>query len=65
MPDDPRREPSAFTLALTRDMGNKRGKTKVSFVQVAMDQTFGSYRDVLQKVDKSVAPAPKLKASPN
>jgi hypothetical protein len=64
LPDDPRREPTAFTLALTRDMGTKRGKTKGSFVQVAMDQTIGFYRDVLQKVDKYVAPAPKLKAEP-
>lgn len=63
-PDDPRREPTAFTLALTNDMGAKKGKTKGSFVQIAMDQTIGFYRDVLQKVDKYVAPAPKLKAEP-
>ena len=61
---DPQREPTAFTLAVTRDMGNKRGKGQGSFVGVAMDQTIGFYREVLQKVDKYVAPAPKLKAEP-
>ena len=63
-PDDRKREPTGFTLALTNDMGAKKGKTKGSFVQVAMDQTIGFYREVLQKVDKYVAPAPKLKAEP-
>ena len=64
LPADPRRKPTAFTLAVTRDMGSKRGKGQGSFVRVAMDQTIGFYRDVLQKVDKYVAPAPKLKAEP-
>lgn len=64
LPADPRREPTAFTLAVTRDMGNKRGRGQGSFVGVAMDQTIGFYREVLQKVDKYVAPAPKLKAEP-
>ena len=64
LPADPRREPTAFTLAVTRDMGSKRGKGQGSFVKLAMDQTIGFYRDVLQKVDKYVAPAPKLEAEP-
>ena len=63
LPDDPKREPTAFTLAMTRDMGTRRGRTQGSFVRVAMDQTIGFYRDVLQKVDKWVPPAPKLKVS--
>ena len=61
LPDDTRREPTAFTVALTRDMGTKRGKTRGSFVAESMHQTVGFYGDVLQKVSKWTPPAPRLK----
>ena len=59
--DDTKREPTAFTLALTRDMGGKRGKSKGSFAAESMEQTLAFYGDVLQKVTRWTPPAPKLK----
>jgi hypothetical protein len=53
----------AFTLAVTRDMGTKRGKAYGSFVAESMRQTLGFYGDVLQKVNKWTPPTPKLKKS--
>ena len=50
--DDTKREPTAFTLALTRDMGGKRGKSKGSFAAESMEQTLAFYGDVLQKVTR-------------
>ncbi len=61
LPDDTRREPSGFTIALTRDMGSKRGKTRGSFADETMRQTLDFYGDALQKVNKWTPPAPKLK----
>ena len=61
LPDDTRREPTAFTIAMTGDMGAKRGKTRGSFADDTMRQTLDFYGEALQKVSKWTPPAPKLK----
>lgn len=62
LPDDPRKEPQSFGLALSRDMGDKRGKGRGSFVAETLDEVVDFYGEVLQKVRKWTPPPPKLQA---
>lgn len=62
LPDDPRKEPQSFGLALSRDMGDKRGKGRGSFVAETLDEVVDFYGEVLQKVQKWTPPPPKLQA---
>jgi hypothetical protein len=57
---DPRRDPRAFQLALTRRMGTKRGKEEGSFVRETRRQGIDFYRDLVQDLRPWQASAPKL-----
>lgn len=57
---DPRRDPRAFQLALTRKMGTKRGKEEGSFVRETRRQAIDFYRDLVQDLKPWQASAPKL-----
>jgi hypothetical protein len=57
---DPKREPRAFQLALTRKMGTKRGKEEGSFVRETRQQAIDFYRDLVQDLRSWQASAPKL-----
>ena len=58
--DDPKREPTGFDLALSRDMGIKRGKGRGSFIAQTMDQMLDFYGEVLQSLQRWTAAPPKL-----
>ena len=58
--DDPKREPTGFDLALSRDMGIKRGKGRGSFTAQTMDQMLDFYGEVLQSLRRWTAAPPKL-----
>lgn len=60
-PQDPKREPKAFTLTLGRPMGSKRGKEEGSFVRETRRQIFDFYRDLVQNLKPWQAKAPKLR----
>jgi hypothetical protein len=57
---DPKRDPRAFRIALTRKMGLKRGKDDGSFVRETRTQAIDFYRDLVQDLRKWQPPAPKL-----
>jgi hypothetical protein len=57
---DLKREPRAFTLALTRRMGAKRGKEEGSFVRETRRQAIDFYRGLVQDLKAWQPPAPKL-----
>ena len=58
--EDHRREPNAFDLALTRDMGTKAGKGKGSFVGETSKQVLAFYSEVVQHLKAWTPPAPRL-----
>lgn len=61
---DPKREPRAFVITLTKPMGQKRGRDEGSFVRETATQTVGFYRDIVQNLKAWQAPAPKLHVDP-
>jgi hypothetical protein len=61
---DPKREPRAFIVTLTKPMGQKRGRDEGSFVRETAAQTVGFYRDIVQNLKAWQAPAPKLRIDP-
>jgi hypothetical protein len=61
---DPKREPRAFILTLTRAMGTKRGKGEKSFVLETRQQTVDFYRRIVQDLRAWQPSAPKLPAEP-
>jgi hypothetical protein len=63
-PADPKREPKAFTVALARPMGQKRGKAEGSFVRETRAQTFDFYRDIVQQLKTWQARPPRLRQEP-
>ncbi len=58
---DPKREPRAFTLTLSRPMGLKRGKAKGSFIHDTRAQAFEFYRELVQNLKTWQAKPPKLR----
>jgi hypothetical protein len=62
---DPKREPRAFVVTLTKPMGQKRGRDEGSFVRETAAQTIGFYRDIVQNLKAWQAPAPKLRVDPD
>lgn len=58
--EDPKREPTAFEVAFTADMGVKRGTGKGSFVSETQSQMIAFYGDVVQHIQKWAPKAPKL-----
>jgi hypothetical protein len=57
---DPKRDPRMFRVALSKDMGTKRGKLAGSFVLETKQQVLDFYRLVLQQLRVWTAVAPKL-----
>ncbi|GBE22686.1 hypothetical protein BMS3Bbin01_02062 [bacterium BMS3Bbin01] len=57
---DPKKEPKAFVVAVTREMGEKRGKGHGSFVAVTREQVLDFYRDVVQNLTAWQPRPPKL-----
>lgn len=62
---DPKREPRAFRLALSKEMGTKRGKGAGSFVQETKQQTLDFYRVVVQQLRPWAPTPPKLPQAPD
>jgi len=58
---DAKREPRAFTVTLTRPLGQKRGKGRGSFVHDTRVQAFDFYREVVQTLRAWQPKAPKLR----
>lgn len=58
---DPKRCPRAFTIALVRPMGAKKGTGRGSFVGDTRQQTFDFYRDLVQPLKPWQPRAPRLK----
>jgi hypothetical protein len=63
LPEDPNRAPKSFDVALTRDMGTKRGKRTGSFVAETMKQVLDFYGSVVQDLRKWRPHPPKLPES--
>ena len=61
--DDLKREPRAFVLALSRNMGRKRGRKEGSFVAETRRQAADFYRDLVQDLSPPRPKAPKLPES--
>lgn len=59
-PQDPKRLPRAFRLALTKEMGTKRGKGPGSFIHDSKRQVVDFYRDVVQSLVAWQPKAPRL-----
>ncbi|NOY56074.1 MAG: hypothetical protein GXP34_08810 [Actinobacteria bacterium] len=57
---DPKKEPKAFVVAVTREMGEKRGKGHGSFVAITRAQVLDFYRDVVQNLTAWQPRPPKL-----
>ena len=60
LPDDSKREPVAFDVALVRNMGVKRGKDRGSFVAETMEQVLLFYGEVLQDIRGWTRPPARL-----
>ena len=60
LPDDPKRRPSAFDVAMMRNMGLKKGRDKGSFVAATMEQVLAFYGDVLQDLRGWTRPPARL-----
>lgn len=59
--DDPKREPRAFVLALSRAMGKKKGRAEGSFVAETRRQAMDFYRDLVQELQPPRPKAPRMK----
>jgi hypothetical protein len=59
--EDPKREPRSFVLALSKQMGKKRGRTEGSFVTETRRQATEFYRDLVQGIVHPPKRAPKLR----
>jgi hypothetical protein len=57
---DPKRDPRAFTITLTRAMGQKRGREAGSFVRETRNQAIEFYGDVVQNLKSWQPRAPRL-----
>jgi hypothetical protein len=60
LPDDSKREPVAFDVALVKNMGLKRGKDRGSFVAETMEQVLFFYGEVLQDIRRWTRPPARL-----
>jgi hypothetical protein len=61
---DPKREPRAFRVSLSKDLGTKRGKGQGSFVQESRQQAIEFYRTTVQQLKAWTPAAPKLPVRP-
>lgn len=57
---DPKREPRAARVCISRELGTKRGKGPGSFVHATKSQAIAFYRDVLQAISGWRPKAPQL-----
>jgi hypothetical protein len=62
---DPKRNPRAFDLTLTKPMGTKRGKGEKSFVLETRQQAVDFYRRIVQDLHAWQPSAPKLPDEPD
>jgi hypothetical protein len=60
LPDDPRREPISFTLAMGQRMGRKGGRGEGTFVTETCRQAISFYRELVQDLRAPQPKAPKL-----
>lgn len=60
LPQDPKRLPRGFRLALTKEMGAQRGKGPGSFIHDSRRQVVDFYRDVVQGLAAWQPRAPRL-----
>jgi hypothetical protein len=60
LPTDKRRDPKAFRVTISKELGAKRGRGPGSFVLESRNQTSAFYRDVIQLLRPWAAPAPRL-----
>jgi hypothetical protein len=58
---DAKRDPRSFTLALTRPMGQKRGRTEGSFVRETRAQAATFYRELVQDLKAWQARPPQIR----
>jgi hypothetical protein len=61
MADEPKREPRAFVVALSKPMGKKDGRKEGSFVADTRRQTTDFYRDLVQGLVPPRTKAPKIR----
>ena len=57
---DPKREPRTFRVALSRELGTKRGKNQGSFVNESKKQALDFYREIVQGLRAWSPSAPRL-----
>jgi hypothetical protein len=60
---DPKRDPMSFRLAMSKDLGMKRGRQAGSFVLESKQQTSDFYGSIVQGLRAWAAVAPKLPAA--
>lgn len=65
LPSDPKREVRSFTLALSRELGAKRGSGAGSFVGETKRQALDFYRVIVQQIRPWAPRAPQLPSSPS
>ncbi len=58
---DHKREPRAFTVALTKEMGRNKGRGDASFVRETERQLLGFYRDIVQDLSPWTPRAPRVR----
>lgn len=63
LPTDLKREPKAFRVSLSKELGAKRGRGPGSFVLESKNQASDFYRTTLQQLRPWAASAPKLPAA--
>jgi hypothetical protein len=61
LPDDPKREPRSFMLALSKPMGKKGGRMEGSFISETRRQTTDFYRDLVQGLMPPQTKAPRIR----
>jgi hypothetical protein len=59
---DAKRDPRSFTLALTRPLGQKRGRTEGSFVRETRAQVVTFYRELVQDLKPWQARPPQIRS---
>jgi hypothetical protein len=64
LPTDLKREPKAFRVSLSKELGAKRGRGPGSFVLESKNQASDFYRTTLQQLRPWAASAPKLPSQP-
>ncbi len=64
-PTDLKRDPRSFTLTLSRQMGQKRGRAEGSFVRETRAQAVTFYRDLVQNLKAWQVRPPQIRTEPD